>query len=163
MSLLSLFALGCSDYSISHKVTIESYDDTSAPITSTERHFLLKKLLKKFSEDPEEEIPRFPEEETPEYDYCTEFGDLMNGHSLVMEVGCDNGILYENRGGFYVSVAYTSDFGQAGDFFFYHWLAGRSKYLAGFVFTWILFNRPIGLFELMIHKDLMSIFSDRTY
>lgn len=141
MSLLSLFALGCSDYSISHKVTIESYDDTSAPITSTEETLPSEEVVEEVpqEEPPEEEIPEEPpEEETPEYDYCTEFGNFDewsffgDGNWHV-----DNGILYENRGGFYASVAYTSDFGQAGDFSISvstGW-QGDLNDLAGFVFN----------------------------
>ena len=114
------------------------------------------------SEEPiEEEDIDLPVagEETPSEDYCTEFSNFDewtffgDGNWYV-----DGGILYENRGGYYASVAYMYDFGNTNAFELYvdtGW-QGNLNDLAGFVFNLDPSMRPIGWFESTIHKVTMG-------
>ena len=145
--------LGCSDYSITHKIIREDLDtgevegilavepDDSEVMEDVEE----EPAEEPINEEPEEDEVDDSEEEPPTAgepsiteDYCTEFSNFDewdffgDGNWHV-----SNGILYENRGGFYASVAYMYDFGQQADFSLSvstGW-QGHLNDLAGFVFN----------------------------
>ena len=116
--------------------TTESTDDVEEIVEEIE-----ETIEETTEEDPTDEtIEELPPagEETPSEDYCTEFENFEewsffgDGNWHV-----DQGILYENRGGYYASVAYMYDFGSQGDFELSvstGW-QGSLNDLAGFVFN----------------------------
>jgi hypothetical protein len=144
--MISLFfiSLGCSDYSITHKISHELMDDTGIEdsdgngiqaVPSTDETTSTENI-----EEPVNETDVLPPagEDSPTENYCTEFSNFHewsffgDGNWHV-----DSGILYENRGGYYASVAYMYDFGQQEDFSLSvstGW-QGSLNDLAGFVFN----------------------------
>ena len=147
--LMNLILLvGCSEYNFEDKTTFEEGTEevveTPAEVEVDTAEDLSEDTGVETSEpsdDPvEEEDTDLPVagDGTPSEDYCTEFSNFDewsffgDGNWYV-----DGGILYENRGGFYASVAYMYDFGNTTSFEISvdtGW-QGNLNDLAGFVFN----------------------------
>ena len=148
--MITIFLLGCSDYSISHKITRETVQDTgyadsiqAVPTTDNTNNTDIEEPVDEVNEEEsidesiEEDLPPAGED-SPSQEYCTEF-DNFEEWSFFGDGNwhVDNGILYENRGGYYASVAYMYNFGAQGDFEISvstGW-QGSLNDLAGFVFN----------------------------
>ena len=140
-----MLLVACSEYNFADKTTLEepveeSVETPTETVVETPEDTAVETVEP--SEEPVEEegdtdLP-VAGEETPSEDYCTEFSNFDewtffgDGNWYV-----DGGILYENRGGFYASVAYMYDFGNNNAFELYvdtGW-QGSLNDLAGFVFN----------------------------
>jgi len=131
------FVLACSEYIISSKPVPEEQETEEELPSIIETDTAEDTVDELIEEEESEELPPAGEG-SPTEDYCTEFGNFDewqffgDGNWHV-----DNGILYENRGGYYASVAYMYDFGEPDEFELYvdtGW-QGNLNDLAGFVFN----------------------------